>query len=155
MSKKSRKRKSSNKNFIALLVIIVVLVGGIYYIRDLEKKEAYEISLNPQNDEVYHVLENRDTVRYIESIELGQNRINILDLSQDFYGNKVFWPYIFQVNQHIENPLDMPKGTVLLIPRVDSLHLDLTATGNVERVRFIGDSILTAVNERRKPREFD
>lgn len=159
MSKKksSHKKKKGifRKNYIATIVIILLLAGGIYYIKEIEDKERYEISLNGGNNEYYKVLENQDTTRYIVNIELSQHNTNILDLSEIFYSNKIFWPYIFQANKKIENPLDMPKGTVLLIPKVDSVLLDINSPETVSRVKSLGNSILEEVNEKRRPRVFD
>ena len=156
MSKKrsSRNKKEIKRNYIALIVIIAILVSGIYYIKEIEKNEAYESAKNAPSNELYHVLENNDTINNIKRIELGKN-MNILDISQIFYQDKIFWPYIIKLNQHITNPLDIPKGTIITVPKVDAEFLDLNATENVARVKTIGDSILNEVNERRKPKVLD
>ncbi len=159
MSKKKsiprKKKKVFTKNVVATLIIIVLLTGGYLYIREAEIndfKRPPVINNDHEHRELYYILENRDTANFLEYIILEKNT-NILELSKIFYGNEVYWSYIYlKNNKNISNPLDIPKGTALNIPRVDSELIDQTNPATLERATVVGDSILNFIYEDSKPK---
>jgi hypothetical protein len=132
-----------------LAIVIALLAGFYYYKKHVIDPEDQSVHNSTASNEPFHILENSDTLRYLESIELGKP-MSIMDVSLTFYKNKIFWPYIYRENKNIDNPLNMPKGTILNIPKVKESLLEFTEA-NVEHVGFIGDSILNAEAEKRKP----
>ncbi|MDR1810825.1 MAG: hypothetical protein LBR34_10585, partial [Prevotella sp.] len=107
-------------------------------------------------NELYTTLENNDTLN-LARIELGKN-ISILDISKIFYNDSIFWPYIAMSNKALNDPLKynllyIPKGTVLSIPAIAPVYLDKHNKTSIERVERIRDSIMLAIEEKRKPNE--
>lgn len=144
-----RKRKGFfRRNYIAILFIVLLIGGVFYYINDIEKKEIIE-NTPPHSASTYQMLENRDSVTYQANILLEEN-MSILKLSQLFYGNEIFWPYIFQSNHEIDNILDLPKSVVLKIPRVNKDLIDINNKESVDHARKLADSLLIQIEKERK-----
>lgn len=98
------------------------------------------------NQEGYTLLENQDSLRYIAVVTYANN-VNINTISNTFYKNSIYWPYIFIENKNVEgvqnNPLDIPKGAVLKIPRLSNRQLDPSDITMVSKVKNLADSILS------------
>ena len=146
MSKKRlshRKRKKVIRNFIALIFILLLAFIGYSVISNMEKKGSNEVKPEHENYALYSELENTDTLNYLNKIEMNDN-IDVLRLSEIFFKNDAFWPYIIKSNSDIENPLFITKGSIIRIPRIDPVLLDVNNPQSMRRAKLMGDSILNA-----------
>lgn len=148
MSKRKRKKGSFRRNLPAIIIILLLVGGFFYYITDIEKQETIEMKTY-ETVEPYHLLENKDSTKYIESILLNKET-SILQIAKTFYHKDIFWPYIFQANNIDENILNLESGTILNIPKVSKELLDTTNTANIANVKLLGDSLLEDVDKKRK-----
>lgn len=148
MSKSSKKRNSKRvyKNF-TILALFFVIFGGMYYYLNVYMEDS-DFNADGANQHIpeYIVLENTDSVKYA-AIVMYSNNVNINNIASTFYKSNIFWPYIFIENQHIEevkaNPLDIPKGIVLKIPRMPQSMIDLGNQQTLDKVKMLTDSILS------------
>jgi len=147
MSKRKKKRNILKKNLPTLIIILLLAGAGYFYIDHIEQKEIKENEIY-QSKEAYHLLENKDSVKYLANI-LIETESSILDLSDKFYKSKMFWPYIFEENEIKDNILNIQTGAILRIPRIPAELLDTTNAQIVNDIRILGDSLLNDVNEKR------
>lgn len=142
---KSRKRKNGRKNLI-ILVLVLAILAGLYYYINVYMKDPAPLIPPSVNQEGYTLLENQDSLRYIAVVTYANN-VNINTISNTFYKNSIYWPYIFIENKNVEgvqnNPLDIPKGAVLKIPRLSNRQLDPSDITMVSKVKNLADSILS------------
>jgi nucleoid DNA-binding protein len=79
----------------------------------------------------------RRTVR----VESG-DRLNLFALR--YYGNKVFWVYIYQYNQSkLGNPDNIPVGIELIIPAANEYQIDPNNPASVKRASVLQSQILS------------
>jgi hypothetical protein len=155
-----RRKSKKRKNFIALLVVLLVLAAVLSYIGYSNNKEYGGARYVASNNEPFTTLENKDTLKNLARIELGKDGVSIMDISKVFYTDSIFWPYISMANNNINDPLkynllNLPKGTVLGIPKVRQELLDKNNAASVRRLNHIRDSIIFAIEEKRKPKSSD
>lgn len=147
-SKSGKRRKSvTKKNLFIVFLVFVILAAGYVYIKKLENEEKKFTPVNTVQTD-YEILENNDSINYIAVVIYNQN-ININTVANDFYGDNNFWPYIFQANEQNSavkrNPLDIPKGTILKLPRIQGIK---DSDGNlrpeaIEKAKQLADTILS------------
>lgn len=82
-------------------------------------------------------------VEYIATVVLKPgDRLNLLSLK--YYGDKIFWVYIYQANKNvIPNPDNVPAGTTIRIPKPDPKLIDpkneaLVAKAKALQLQYIG-----------------
>ena len=82
-------------------------------------------------------------VEYIATVVLKPgDRLNLLSLK--YYGDKIFWVYIYQANKSaIPNPDNVPAGTTIRIPKPDPKLIDpkneaLVAKAKALQLKYIG-----------------
>ncbi len=145
-----RKRKGFfRRNLVAIITIAMAAGAALYYINDIEKSEIIENN-QYKPSEPYHILENPDSSRYIANILIDED-ISILKLSNIFYKNEAFWPYILIENTILnDNILALNKGTIVLIPKLpaDILSMDIQEQG--VRLKELSDSLQNDISEKRK-----
>lgn len=74
-----------------------------------------------------------------ESIRYG-SRLTLL--AQKYYGNKHFWCYIFEENKsEIQNPNQIPIGTVLVIPDPRKYDIDARSAESVAKAKQYTDEL--------------
>ena len=68
--------------------------------------------------------EPREYTEFITSVTMyGGN--TLVKLSEKYYGNKVFWVYIYEANKNkIANPDEISAGQVIKIPKLDAKLID-------------------------------
>jgi len=143
MSKKrlsNKKRKNIRKNLTAILIILLLGLGGYIIISNIENNYPEE---QPKSEKsiLYNELENNNDSLFIKKLEINEN-VNILHLSEIFYKNQIFWPYIMLANPNISNPLYITKGSIIRIPRIEEGLLDINNEESVNKVKVLGDSLL-------------
>jgi len=82
-------------------------------------------------------------VEYITTVVMKPgDRLNLLALK--YYGEKVFWVYIYEANKNvIPNPDNVPAGTTIRIPKADPKLIDakneaLVAKAKALQLKYIG-----------------
>ena len=61
------------------------------------------------------------------TIERMHNASRLAWMAKRFYGDKRFWPYLYDANKdHITNPSDIAVGTPIRVPRLTAEQLDTT-----------------------------
>jgi hypothetical protein len=145
MAKSKRKNKARVRNLIILFLIVGIL-GGMYYYLEIYMQEPGNSGSSAEQAE-YILLENNDSTKY-EAIVMYNYNVNINHVAKTFYKSNIFWPYIFIENQGEEaikrNPLDIPKGIILKIPRLTQNEIDLIDSTSVNKAKQLADSILNA-----------
>lgn len=145
--RKKHKKKRSYKNII-ILIIVALILGGVYYYTNIYMHDPEAVVSQQPSLPKYTLLENKDST-CIAAVIYNTN-MNINDISKTFYKSHVFWPYIFIANQKepaiIRNPLDIPKGVIIKIPKISDELLNLNNAKSLQRVQSIADSILEATN---------
>jgi len=149
---KSRKSKNGRKNLIILILVLAIL-AGIYYYLNIHMREPAPAPPPSLTQEGYILLENLDSINYIAVVTYANN-VNINTIANTFYKSNIYWPYIFIENRDVEgvlsNPLDIPKGAVLKIPRLSKRQIDQTDTAMVSKVKHLADSILSGSSSKAK-----
>lgn len=144
---KRKKKNIIRKNLPILIIIALIATAVYYYISHIEQKELEEGKVYYTHEE-FQLLENTDSTKYIAKILITKD-MNILALSDEFYKNKMFWPYIFEANDIEDNILNLPIGTILNIPIVETQLLDTNNAEVISKVKLLGDSLLSDINEKR------
>ncbi|MDU1904725.1 MAG: hypothetical protein E6772_08075 [Dysgonomonas sp.] len=147
MAKSKRKSKARSRNFI-ILILIVGILGGMYYYLEIYMQEPGNMGSSEKQSE-YILLENKDSTNY-EAIVMYNYNVNINYVAKKFYKSNIFWPYIFIENQDEEavkrNPLDIPKGVILKIPRLADNDINLIDSASVNKAKQLADSILNTTS---------
>ena len=98
------------------------------------------VTEKPQIDSLQYLFDNMRIYREY----LGSERINpgsrLTIISKRYYGNKIFWVYIYEANKdHIPNPDNIPVGTLIRIPKVDSKLIDSTNPRCIQKAKELHD----------------
>lgn len=140
---KSKKKSAIPKNLIIILLLAIIIGGGYYYL-DFYMKDPAQTTTSTNQSE-YIELENNNPDKYIAIVSYNNN-VNINSISTTFYKSNIFWPHIFIANKDIEgvksNPLNIPKGVILKIPRLWNNDSDATDTAVINKAKHLADSIL-------------
>lgn len=136
------KRKRFSKIRIAILLVLtlagVSLLLMFLYPRDNKDDLSAPITIKPS----YTLLENTDTINYLQIIEL-QSELDFVVLSQDFYGYGIFWPYIYKANEkEIPDPLQIKEGSIVKIPRMDKDLIDENNEESRAKVETLSNEII-------------
>lgn len=122
------KREEKKKNAIILpifisLLILVIIIGVSYLLFENAKKS----SIKPTEDEYsvnFHELSVNDSLN-INSIVIPDKDVSLEYIARTFYGNEIFWPYIYIANEDFMNNSSIAlAGSIIKIPR---LTVDLVA----------------------------
>ncbi len=146
----SRKKRKSffRRNLLAIVAVLLLVGAGIYYVNDIEKQEIIELAQTTPS-EPYHILENPDSAKYIQSILIEKNT-SILNLSKTFYKEESFWPYILMDNPEIKNILDLEKGQIVKIPKLPASFISLSSPEQQKILKKLSDSLQTSYAEKKK-----
>jgi nucleoid DNA-binding protein/nucleoid-associated protein YgaU len=98
------------------------------------------VTEKPQIDSLQYLFDNPRIYRKY----LGSERIKpgsrLTIISKRYYGNKIFWVYIYEANKdHIPNPDNIPVGTLIRIPKVDSKLIDSTNPRCIQKAKELHD----------------
>jgi nucleoid DNA-binding protein len=84
----------------------------------------------------------RKTIATTVRVERG-DRLNLFALK--YYGNKVFWVYIYQRNQSkLTDPDNIPVGIDLLIPAAGDYQIDANSPASVRKAAILQSQILSS-----------
>lgn len=69
-------------------------------------------------------------------------------LSQKYYGNEVFWGYIFKANQsEIPRPDALRAGMSVTIPQAEALEINANNSASVEKAKELNNKILSGKSD--------
>lgn len=69
--------------------------------------------------------------------------VTLTKLAKKYYGNKIFWVYLFDFNKVIiKNPNSIAIGTIIKIPKKEIYHIDATDSQAIEKAKKRQRSIL-------------
>ncbi|MDR3141367.1 MAG: HU family DNA-binding protein [Tannerellaceae bacterium] len=156
---------------LVLVVILIVALGSVVYIgRDalfggstpvatttppdvftLPDDDTEDESMENDwgiEDEEADVIENPETNPTSESNVIANvqikkgDRLNLIAL--DYYGNKLFWVYIYEHNKSkIKNPNSIPVGLELEIPAKSVYNIDANDQASLRRASVLQSQILS------------
>lgn len=165
--RKTKRRRFISLGFILLLIIAGFAVGGLY----LQEIMSF-FSQNPTEDKSRNVIDLRqkteaDSVKIVVSAadslsaevkeEPKNNVKDILPLATEtiksgqtlrlislkYYGNRSFWPYIYEENKSIiKNPNNVPLGTQLVIPSPEKYGIDAKDSESVTKARALEEKLI-------------
>ena len=105
-----------------------------------DKKIFDSINKNKRLDSLQILFDNPRTYNSFianERIKAGNRLTNI---SKRYFGNKVFWVYIYEANkERILNPDNIPIGTLIRIPKLDPRLIDSTNIRCIEKAIKLHD----------------
>jgi nucleoid DNA-binding protein len=71
--------------------------------------------------------------------------LNLPDLANKYYGNSVFWVYIYDANKDkLTSPVNVPKGVELIIPDLTDYSVDINDSLEIKRAVIRADVILNS-----------
>ncbi|MCL1943195.1 MAG: HU family DNA-binding protein [Candidatus Azobacteroides sp.] len=138
-NKKKRILFISAISFIVLLMIVVIKVNS-------DKKEVIQVSSEMSHSKPEsspNDTENNDVdkVLGVEDIKPG---VDLFTLSEKYYGNKIFWIYLYEANKSlIPDPIKLDSGIQLIIPNPDAYGFDIQSPEAIELAKRKGDAMLT------------
>jgi nucleoid DNA-binding protein len=119
-------KKNSFFNWIAVFIVLITLAfAGIFFLSapDKEVEEENNRSLN-------------SSLSVAEVIDLPS-------LSQQHYGDPIFWVYIYEANQDIlHSPVNIPKETPLIIPDLVEKGINTKDSLQIRSAKIKSDIIL-------------
>ncbi|MFZ4455319.1 MAG: HU family DNA-binding protein [Bacteroidales bacterium] len=153
-------RKRSYKTLI-FLILFVLLVGTGYYgsqfwetfqPKPSQKIAADSIKSTPMdtthlkadsvavgNAKPASVSERKDSILTTEMMEAGSRLTRV---ALKYYGNKVFWVYLYQANKYvISNPNHVTAGTVLEIPNKEIYNIDANDPQSIATAKALESEI--------------
>lgn len=149
---KKKKHHFFRDLLITMLILMMLTAGGYYFMRT-QIAGLLEKMLEPQQTEVVEQAPEEvvatDTVEvapavdtvpmepifYEEliTIEHIRNGSRLTWISKKYYGDKIYWPYLYDANRdQITNPSDIEVGTPIRVPKLTPEQLDTT----IERSRL-------------------
>lgn len=132
--------------YIGIGLVAVLIMGTfIYKLVSPSQSESDDQVVKPNFNEArvsrFGQVANSDPMN-ISCVILVDTDVSVQDLAQLYYGNELFWPYIFEANQHvIDAQLMVEMNTLIKIPK---LTVDLVnySTGVLDnKVKAMGDKI--------------
>lgn len=77
----------------------------------------------------------------IHTLEFGET-MRLISLK--YYGNKSFWPYIYEENKNvIKNPNSVPVGTKLIIPLPDKYSIDAKDKVSIDKAKVLETKLVS------------
>lgn len=105
-----------------------------------EKKIIDSISKNQRIDSLQILFDNPRTYNSFISSERIKAGNRLTNISKLYFGNKVFWVYIYEANkERISNPDNIPIGTLIRIPKLDQRLVDTTNQRCLEKAKELHD----------------
>lgn len=130
------KKISKQKSILVLTVFFASL--ALIYVLILNHNGVAETEpvIQIHSDIEFTEVQNPDTTKYITVIS-PTKPLDILAVSKHFYGHEEYWSYIYKDNK-LEDLLNIPKGVVIKIPRIDSIG----KKNSLAKAKLLGDNLL-------------
>lgn len=144
---KQKKREEKKKLAIILPIItfllLIIIAVGIYFIyfdktqnnTTTEQEELYTVN--------FQELQANDTSLIYNCSIIPNKDVSLEYIANEYYGNKVFWPYIYLANEDfLSNSIIVKAGSIINLPKI-TVDLFEYNKGTVQkRADKIGDNIL-------------
>ena len=143
--KEKKERSKKIRNVTLSLVVAITILGFLFemYLFPTGKKIERHDLHNP----IYTELENQDTINFAHII-VSESVIDFIGLSKMYYGNDIFWPYLYSANKNGNIiPLEIRPGTIIKIPKLDKSLIDASNKSKVDSVEFLAREILNRINQ--------
>lgn len=131
--------RKSNLVKTCIITLIVLAVLGIGYIilsgYTIKHKEKLPQSIT------FKELDNTDTLTYSRII-IPESDVSLQYIAKIYYGDDVYWPYIYNANNNIvNNLLIIQAGSITKIPKISVDLVNLHNGKEASTARFLGDEI--------------
>lgn len=121
----TRKAKKSNAVLILLIIVILGIIAALMWMRRIEND-------GKDNSEITEVSNTNST--------------NLPQLAERFYGNSVFWVYIYEDNkQLLSSPVNIPAGLELRIPDLKAKNINVHDSVEITKAKIIGNKLLEEI----------
>lgn len=131
--------RKSNLVKTCIITLIVLAVLGIGYIilsgYTIKHKEKLPQSIT------FKELDNTDTLTYSHII-IPESDVSLQYIAKIYYGDDVYWPYIYNANNNIvNNLLIIQAGSITKIPKISVDLVNLHNGKEASTARVLGDEI--------------
>ncbi|QIK53199.1 hypothetical protein G7051_02085 [Dysgonomonas sp. HDW5B] len=131
--------RKSNLVKTCIITLIVLAVLGIGYIilsgYTIKHKEKLPQSIT------FKELDNTDTLTYSRII-IPESDVSLQYIAKIYYGDDVYWPYIYNANNNIvNNLLIIQAGSITKIPKISVDLVNLHNGKEASTARVLGDEI--------------
>lgn len=131
--------RKSNLVKTCIITLIVLAVLGIGYIilsgYTIKHKEKLPQSIT------FKELDNTDTLTYSRII-IPESDVSLQYIAKIYYGDDVYWPYIYNANNNIvNNLLIIQAGSITKIPKISVDLVNLHNGKEASTARILGDEI--------------
>lgn len=138
----TKKRKSNLIRISVLMIVLIALAVVFYFLYQQKFSDKKTVDTETQISSVFIETTNPDTTLYLRRIET-LSETNIMKLSSHYYGDERFWGYIYEVNSDvIDDPLNIPQGVSINIPKVPFTLIDCQNEESVEIAKKLASDIL-------------
>lgn len=135
--------RKSNLVKTCIITLIVLAVLGISYIilsgSSIKPKEKLSQNIT------FKELENTDTLIY-SRIVIPESDVSLQYIAKMYYGNDVYWPYIYNANKNIvNNLLIIQAGSITKVPKVSIDLVNLYTGKEASTAKALADKIYKEV----------
>lgn len=129
------------KTCIITLVILTILGIGYIILSGSAIKPKDKLSQNI----TFRELDNTDTINY-SYIVIPESDVSLQYISKIYYGNDIYWPYIYNANKNIiNNLLVIQAGSITKIPKISVDLVNLHKGKEASIAKTLGDEIYKEV----------
>lgn len=131
--------RKSNLVKTCIITLIVLAILGIGYIilsgSTIKPKEKLSQNIT------FKELENTDTLSY-SCIIIPESDVSLQYIAKTYYGDDIYWPYIYNANKNIvNNLLIIQAGSITKVPKVSVDLANLYNGKEASIVKELGDEI--------------
>ncbi|MBD8347939.1 MULTISPECIES: LysM peptidoglycan-binding domain-containing protein [unclassified Dysgonomonas] len=135
--------RKSNLVKTCIITLIILAVLGIGYIilsgSSIKPKEKV------MNNITFKEMDNTDTINYSRII-IPESDVSLQYIARTYYGNDIYWPYIFEANKNIvNNQFIIQAGSITKIPKIAVDLVDLHNGNEASTVQALGDEIYKSI----------
>ena len=135
--------RKSNLVKTCIITLIILAVLGIGYIilsgSSIKPKEKVLSNIT------FKEMDNTDTINYSRII-IPESDVSLQYIARTYYGNDIYWPYIFEANKNIvNNQFIIQAGSITKIPRIAVDLVNLHNGNEASIVQALGDEIYKSI----------
>ena len=96
--------------------------------QNAESSKGNESSKDKENSKANESIQGTQAYPKLITIEAMHEGSRLAWMAYRFYGNKVYWPYLYDANRdHIDNPHLVEVGTPIRVPKLSAAQKDTTS----------------------------
>lgn len=132
---KSKRKLNLVKTCVISLIILIIITISYFAINPMNGQKHKELNIN------FIQLINTDPDNYSQ-IVLTDTTVSLQVISKFYYGDEVFWPYIYMANKDIiRNILEIQAGSIIRIPKFEVDLAELQNGNAALKAKQLGDKI--------------